>query len=140
VGDQLYVYDPVPPLPVAVAVPVEPPLQSTGVIVAEAVSAVGCVTVTVATAVQPLASVIVQEYVCAERPVAFAVPCPPPGAGDQLYVYDPVPPLPVAVAVPVEPPLQSTGVIVAEAVSAVGWVMRVVAVAVHPLASVTVTV
>ena len=50
---------PVPPLPVAVAVPLEPPLQLTFVEVMLTVTAVGCVMVTLVVAVQELASVAV---------------------------------------------------------------------------------
>src|SRR5688572_30292071 len=91
----------------------------------------------VAVAVHPLASVTVTVYVPAVRPVALAL-VPPEGA--QLYEYAGVPPPAVAVALPVFPPKQRTGVMVAETVSNVGCVIVTVAVLVHPLASVTVTV
>jgi hypothetical protein len=38
----------------------------------------------VAVTLQPAGEEIVQEYVPAHIAVAFAVPCPAPGAGDQL--------------------------------------------------------
>jgi hypothetical protein len=65
-------------------------------------------------------------------------PVPPEGAHE--YVYGDVPPPATTVAEPVLPPLQRTGVEVAEAVTTVGCVTVVEAVLVQPLASVTVTV
>jgi hypothetical protein len=61
-----------------------PPKQDTGVAVAVAVTAVGCVTVAQAVFVQPLKSVTVTQYVPATRPVAVAAVCA--GLVDQLYV------------------------------------------------------
>ncbi len=61
---------------VTVAVPFVPPLQLTFVAVAVAEIAVGCVTVTEAVAVQPLASVSVTLYVPATRPVRSCVVAP----------------------------------------------------------------
>jgi hypothetical protein len=55
-------------------------------------------------------------------------------------VYPGVPLETVTVAVPVLPPLQRTLVVEVNALIAVGWVTVVVAVAVHPLESVTVAV
>jgi hypothetical protein len=52
----------------------------------------------------------------------------------------PVPPDPVAVADPFDPPLQLTLVPLMLAVTAVGWVIVTLVVAVHALASVAVTV
>ena len=127
----------VPPPAVTVAVPFVPPLQLTGVDVALAVNAVGCVTVVVAVRVQPLASVTVQVYVPAASDDAVD-PVPPDGAHE--YVYGDTPPPAVTVALPVLPPLHNTGVDVALAVSNGGCVMVTVAMAVHPFASVTVQV
>ena len=59
----------------------------------------------------------------ASSPVALAVPCPPPGTGDQLYVNVPVPPEPVAVAVPSDDPLQLMSVPVIEEVIGLGSIM-----------------
>ena len=61
----------------------------------------------------------------------------------QLKLYDPVPPAPLAVAVPVDWPKHNTFVTPAAGtvtVTAEGAVMVVVDVAVHPRLSVTVTV
>ena len=66
-------YAVVPPLAVTVAVPFEPPLQLTLVVVVLAVRAAGSVMVTVFVAVQLLASVAVTVYVPAVSPVAFAL-------------------------------------------------------------------
>jgi hypothetical protein len=55
-------------------------------------------------------------------------------------VYPELPPVALAVAVPLVPLKQLTGVDVAAAVSKTGWLTVVFAVAVHPLLSVTVTV
>ena len=59
VGAHEYVYAPSPPVAVAVALPSLPPKQLTGVNVAVAVSTGGSLTVVVAVAVQPFASVTV---------------------------------------------------------------------------------
>ena len=48
-----------PPPPVTLAIPFDPPLQLTGVALQFAVTAVGCVTTDVQVAEQPLASVTV---------------------------------------------------------------------------------
>lgn len=127
---------PVPPLPLAVAVPFEPPKQLTLVVVVAMVTAVGWVMTTLAVVVQELASVTVTVYVPAVN-ADFVADVPPPV---QLYVYDVVPPVTVAVADPVEPPLHKTFVPVTLALSAVGCVTVALAVVVHELASVTVTV
>ncbi len=71
------------------------------------------------------------------RPLAVAAV---PPLGDQEYVYGPVPPLGVTVAVPLEPPLHETLVLEVVAVIAVGWVIVTVLVVEYELASVTVTV
>jgi hypothetical protein len=128
----------VPPLPAALAVPVLAPKHKTFVCVGtDAVNAdAGCVTVVVAVAVHPFASVTVTVYVLAASPVAVAA-LPPEGA--QLYVYpDPtVPPLPDAFAVPLLPPKQDTLVCVGmEAASAeAGCVIVIVVVPGQPLLS-----
>jgi len=77
-------------------------------------------------------------YVPAARPVAVAVVC----AGNVFheYVYGPTPPAGVAVAVPVDDPLHNTLTCVVPTVSATGWVIVTLAVLIHRLASVTVTI
>src|SRR5437764_1237511 len=90
-----------------------------------AVSADGWVMSPVVVAVQPLASVTVKLYVPV---VLLNVPGP---------VYGAVPPLALTVTVEL-PPLPRIGVAHELAVSALGWVMSPVVVAVQPLASVTV--
>jgi hypothetical protein len=132
---QEYVSLPLPPLCVTVAVPLEPPLQDTGVDVADAVSTAGSVTVVDAVAEQPLLSVTVTEYDPAARPVAVA----PVWLFDHRYVLPPLPPAGVTVAVPLLPPLQETGVDDADAVRTAGSVTVADAVAEQPLLSVTVT-
>ena len=132
-------YAGVPPPAVTAAVPVFPPLHKI-LVDAEmvAVNKGGCVIVTVAVAEHPVASFTVTVYVPALRPVPIAF-VPPVGAHD--YVYGAVPPVALAVAVPVEPPLHSTPVLpVILAVTAEGCVTVTVAVSVHPLWSVTTTV
>ena len=75
----------------------------------------GTVTVAVAAALQAYESFTVTVYVTPPvRPVAFAVPCPPPGAGDHVYVNAPIPAVAVAVAVPFVAP-QVGAVAVADA-------------------------
>jgi hypothetical protein len=62
-------------------------LHEAGVIDIVEVIAGGCVMVKVCASVHPTGpDVMVQIYTPAHNPVAVAVPCPPPGAGDQLYV------------------------------------------------------
>jgi hypothetical protein len=81
-------------------------------------------------------SVTVTLYVPAARPVLSSVVMPLP----QLYEYGAVPPLAVRLAAPVILPKQSTFVPVIEAESReAGCVMVTDNVAVHPRASVTVT-
>lgn len=99
-------YDPVPPVTVTVAEPLLP-LQVEPVLVTEGASAGGSVMVTVCVCTQLPASVTVQVYVPAVRPVAVAA-VPPEGV--QLYVYGDVPPEAATVAVPVAPPKQLTSV------------------------------
>ena len=101
----------------------------------------GCVIVNVAVAVQPLASLTVTVRGPAASPVAVCVNCP--GIVLQLKLYAPVPPAPLAVAVPVDCPKHNTFVTAAAGtvtVTAAGAVMVVVDVAVQPRLSVTVTV
>jgi hypothetical protein len=69
-----------------------------------AVKAVGCVRVTVCVTTQEAASVMVQVYDPAVRPLAVAA-VPPLGA--QEYVFAPIPPVTETVADPVLPPLQA---------------------------------
>ena len=115
--------------PVALTVTVELPPQETGVALAEAVSVGGAVIVNdCVVAVQPFASVTLNEYVPALR---TNVPVP---------VYGGVPPAAVTVTVDVLP-LQRMGVALDEAVSATaGSVIVIVVVPAHWFASVTVKV
>jgi hypothetical protein len=106
------------------------------VAVALAVRAVGWVTVSVRTVVQPLASVAVTLYPPAQSPVALDVVCP----FDQAKLIAPVPPVAETVATAVQLPLQRLFVLVTTALSAVGWLMTTFVVAVQLLASVAVTV
>jgi hypothetical protein len=99
------------------------------------------VIVTVLVAEHPLASLIVTVNEPAARPVAVCVNCV--GAVLQIKLYAPVPPAPLAVAVPVDCPKHSTFVTPAAGivtVTAAGAVIIVVDVAVQPKLSVTVTV
>jgi len=99
------------------------------------------VIVTVLVAEHPLASLIVTVNGPAGRPVAVAVFCD--GIEPQTKLYAPVPPAPLAVAVPVDCPKHSTFVTPAAGivtVTAAGAVIIVVDVAVQPKLSVTVTV
>jgi hypothetical protein len=102
-----------------------PPLHNTGVEEIEAVNAVGCVIEILVEAEQPLASVIVYEYV------------PATTLYDPVPVYGPVPPEPATTTVAV-PPKQLIPAELELAVNAVGSVTVILVVAVHPLASVTV--
>src|SRR5439155_665168 len=99
---------PVPPLTLAVALPLLPPKQSTLtcalMLALNAVS--GCVMVALAVAVQPLASLTVTMYVPAPRLVAVEPFCT--GLVFHENVLLPVPPLALAVALPLVPPKQST--------------------------------
>ena len=94
--------------------------------------------VTEAVSVQLLLSVTVTVYEPAERPLAVAAVCT--GLVFQEYVFPPLPPDTVTVAVPFEPPLQETDVADMVAASAAGCEIVAVAVFEQPLASVTVTV
>ena len=131
-------YGAVPLAGATVAEPVAAPWHNTFAwALIEAVNWATSVITTEAAAVHPLASVAVTLYVPAVRFVAVAVVWP----FDHKYVIEPVPPLPVAVAVPSEPPKQETLVWVVVTDTAVaGWVIVVLEVWVQPLASVTVTV
>jgi hypothetical protein len=104
---------------------------------AATVRGVGSVIVNDCVIVQLFASVAVHVYVPAHNADAVA-PVPPDGV--HAYVYGPVPPPTVTVAVPLHAALHVTSVCVPEIVSAVGSVIVAEAVAVHPFASVTVTV
>jgi hypothetical protein len=77
-GAHAYVYEGVPPLADTVADPLLPP-HAAGVEETDAVIAEGSVMLNVPVAEHPLASVIVQVYDPAERPLAVAV-VPPAGA------------------------------------------------------------
>ena len=99
--------------------------------------AVGSVMVTVSVSSQPLASVTVTVYVPAARLDAVA----PVALFDHAYEYGAVPPEPLAVADPSLDPLQLALVgVPVLATTAVGSVIVTLAVAVHPLSSVAVTV
>ena len=103
-----------------------------------AVNAADSVITTEVTEVQPFASVAVTLYVPAVKPVAVAEVWPL----FHRYVMVPVPPVPAAVAVPSEAPMQETFVhaLIVTATALAGCVIVTVAVSVQPLASVTVTV
>ena len=127
-----------PPAAVTVAEPVLIPLHNTFVwALMLAVNCVGSVITTEVLDVQPFTSVAVTLYVPAVRPVAVAEVWPL----FHKYVIVPVPPVPVAVAEPFEPPKQLTftevGIVTATALT--GWVIVTVAVSVQPFESVTVT-
>mgnify|MGYP001571923378 CR=1 FL=1 len=132
------VYGDVPPVPLAVADPLLPPLQLTFVFATvDAANTAGSVMVTLDVVVQELASDTVTVYVPAATPVILAVVA----ALDQAKVYGAVPPDPLAVADPLLPPLQLMFVFTTElAVNAEGSVMVTLDVLVHEFASDTVTV
>jgi hypothetical protein len=97
------VYGPVPPEGIAVALPVELPLQSASTFVVVAVNgAEGWVMVTLAVVVQLLASLTVTVYV----PAGIFNAVTPVWAGTVFheYVYGEVPPTVITVALPVEFP------------------------------------
>jgi hypothetical protein len=100
------------------------------------------VIVNVCDATQPLESVTLQVQLPAVRPVTLVVPSPAGFPGAQSYVNPPLPPVAAFTdAAPFEPPLHDTFVCdAAETTMAGGCVMLNVAVDVHPLESVTVTV
>jgi hypothetical protein len=128
---------PVPPVDVAVAEPVEPPLHATLVCDdIEAATTVGCVIALEAVCVHPLASVTVTVYVPTARPVAVALVL----ALFQVYVYGETPPDGTAVNVPLASPLHVTVTLVKVGITiAVGCVIVTLAVDVQPFASVAVT-
>lgn len=133
---QAYVYVPVPPAGVAVALPLLFP-HVAGTDVAETVSCGGSVIVTVCSVGQLFMSVTVTVYVPAG--IAVAVAEDPP-EGDQLYVNGPLP-VALTVAEPVVSPKQATSTLdcrltVGPPVDAT----VVVPVVVQPFASVTVQV
>ena len=134
---QAKMYGAVPPAPLAVADPLLPPLQLTFVFATvDATNAVGSVIVVLDVVVQLFASVTVTVYVPATRPLAVA------DVAELLHakVYGDVPPDPFAVAAPLLPPLQLTGVFEALAANSTGSVMVTLDVLVQELASDTVTV
>src|SRR5450759_2451504 len=123
------IYGPTPPAPVIVTVPVDPPLQSTGVCVNVALSTGGSVIVIVTVVVHRFASVTVNVCGPTFNPVCAGV-----------MIYGPTPPAGVIVTVPVDPPLHSTGVCVNVALSTTGSVIVLATVVVYRLESVTVNV
>jgi hypothetical protein len=78
------VKEPEPPDATTEAEPLQAPLQLTFTCDCVVVIAGGCVIVKEELMEHPAGLEIVQVYVPAQRPVAVAVPCPPPGAGAQL--------------------------------------------------------
>src|SRR6185312_687287 len=127
----------VPPLTFTVTLPLDCPHVDC-VVVVLADSARGWVRITLSIIVHPLLSVIVTLYDPAVKLLADAFVPPPPV---QLYVYPPAPPPAMTVAPPLLPPLQL--MLVADeifAVNGVGWVIVILAVALHPCAPDTVTV
>ena len=103
--DHAYEYGVVPPVALADALPLLPPLQLTfEVTLALATRGVGCVMVMDEVLVQPFASVTVTVYVPALALLSDAVVSPL----DQAYPYGVVPPEAEAVAEPLFPPLQLT--------------------------------
>jgi hypothetical protein len=130
-------YGAVPPDPLAVAEPLFPPLQLMFEFTTElATNAVGSVIVVLDVVVQLFASVTVTVYVPATRPLAVA----DVAALLHAKVYGDVPPDPFAVAVPLLPPLQLTGVFEALAVNIAGSVIVTLDVVVQEFTSDTVTV
>ena len=92
-----YIYGPVPPAGVAVALPSEPAKHDTSTEAIVVLSAAaGSVMFTVSVSVQPLLSVRVTVYEPAMRPVAVAVVCT--GTVLHEYEYGVVPPPGIAVA------------------------------------------
>ena len=132
------VYGEVPPVPLAAAVPSAVPLQLTFVFATvDAANTAGSVMVTLEVAVHELASDTVTVQVPAVTPVMLAVVA----ALLHEYVYGAVPPVALAVAEPLFPPLQLMFVFTTElATTAEGSVMVTLDVLVHEFASDTVTV
>jgi hypothetical protein len=116
-----------------------PPLQATLVttVVPETAAAGAVTDIPDTVPVQPLASVIVTEYVPAASPVLSSVVILPP----QLNVYGPVPPVGVKLIAPVVAPLQAILVttVVPDIVDAGAVTDIPDTVPVQPLASVIVT-
>ena len=102
----------------------------------ESESAVGCEIVSVWLTEQPFASRRIRVLVPAHSPVAVGAVCDP---AFQSYVYGEVPPVGLEVAVPLQVPLQSAGVVVTEAVSTPGDPTTAAPITVQPTASVMVT-
>jgi hypothetical protein len=114
-----------------------PPKQETLACDVVAEMAEGSVMENVLADVHPFASVIVQVYDPAGRlPAVAAVP----PDGDHEYVYDGIPPVAETVALPLLPPLQEMLTCDVVTTMAVGSVIVVLAVALHPLSSVIVQV
>ena len=107
-----------------------------------ATTAVGSVTVVLAVVVQLFASDTVTVYVPANSPLAVAVVAKVAELVEVIHpkLYGAVPPEPLAVAVPLLPPLQLTLVFTVLTVNTVGSVIVVVAINVQLFASVTVAV
>jgi hypothetical protein len=95
------------------------------------------VRVTVLVTAHPEISLTVTEYVLLQRLEQDEVVQP---LGDQLYVYGAVPPPALALAVPSQMLKQEIFVPAGAAVIAVGCVIVIVLVSVHPFASVIVAV
>jgi hypothetical protein len=138
------VYGAVPPVPLAVADPLLPPLQLTFVFATvDAANTTGSKIVTLDVLVHEFASDTVTVYVPAVTPVMLAVVAKVAELVEVLHakVYGDVPPDPLAVADPLLPPLQLMLVFTTElATTAVGSVMVTLDVLVHEFASDTVTV
>ena len=98
---------------------------------------VGCVITTEAVAKHPLPSVTVKSCTPSQIAVMFGVVAK---VGVHKNVYGPVPPVYTAFAVASHAPKQVTFVLVIVAINSNGSVIFAVVDAVHPFASVTVTV
>ena len=117
------------------AVPLHPPKQDGGTFVIFACSTAGAEIENNEYVEHAFASVTVNVCEPVHNPVAAEVVAPP---GFHKYVYAPVPPLTLALAVPLHPPEQLAFVEVTETEIAVGCVMATVFEEAHPFASVTV--
>jgi hypothetical protein len=136
-------YGDVPPVPLAVAEPLLPPLQLTLVFEALPVNPAGSVMVTLDVLVHEFASDTVTVYVPVVTPVMLDVVAKVAELVEVLHakVYGVVPPVPLAVADPLLPPLQLTFVFAnVDAANTAGSVIVTLDVLVHEFASVTVTV
>jgi hypothetical protein len=129
------VYGPVPPLPLALTPPV-PPKHNAAIPLALAATAAGWLITTAAVSAHPLASRTVT--VCAPTPTPLKLPLAWIAPVSNWNVYGPTPPLPLALIVPV-PPKHNGLVPLALATNTTGSVTVTLVVAVHPVASVTVT-